>query len=170
MATPSEIRDHHTHCAPHLARLHLLGILRPDEPAPPCLADEVNAVTSAILAEAGAALRATLAAVPGTRRTAVAEFLANRMAKLAAAADETVRAAKDADAAAMHRCLRRFEMLTSAVWTVQLAMPGEARQPRPAGGPRNRLRPPVAARFRPPCSASAFASPRSVPGTWSGGS
>jgi hypothetical protein len=57
----------------------------------------------------------------------VAEFLADRIAKLAAAADEAVSAARDGDAAALHRRLHRFEMLTSAVWTVQLAMPDEAR-------------------------------------------
>jgi hypothetical protein len=127
MTTMSEIRDHHAHCVPHLARLHVLRRYQAGAPVPPGLADEVSAVTSAILAEAGAALRATVAAVRGTRRAAVAEFLADRIAKLAAAADEAVSAARDGDAAALHRRLHRFEMLTSAVWTVQLAMPDEAR-------------------------------------------
>jgi hypothetical protein len=31
--------------------------------------------------------------------------------------------ARDGDAGALHRRLHRFETLTSAVWTVQLAMP-----------------------------------------------
>jgi len=147
MAAASEIRDHHARCVPHLARLHMLGIYQAGEPVPPGLADDVGAVTSTILAEAGAALWATVAAVPGTRRTAVAEFLANRLAKLAAAADEAVSAAKDGEAAALRRCLHKFERLTSALWTVQLAMPDGARPPRPAGGlqrPHGRLPHPAA--------------------------
>ena len=143
MATVSEIREQHAHCAPHLARLQVLGSYQAGEPVPPGLAEEVSAVTSAILAEAGAAFRATVAAVPGARRTAVAGFLADRIAKLAAAAEQVVCAARDGDAAALRRCLRRFESLTSAVWTVHLAMPDSARLPQPAGRPqrpRGRLR------------------------------
>jgi hypothetical protein len=132
----SEIRDHHAHCIPHLARLHVLGRYQAGEPVPAGLADDVSVVTSAILTEADAALRATMAAIPGTRRTAVAEFLANRIAKLAAAADEAVSAAKDGNAAALRRCLHKFERLTSALWTVQLAMPDGARLPRPARRPQ----------------------------------
>jgi hypothetical protein len=136
MAAASEIRDRHAHCIPHLARLHMLGRHQPGEPLPPGLADEVSEATSAILAEADAALRATVAAVPGARRRAVAGFLADRVARLAATADEAVSAAKDGDAAAVRRCLRRFEVLTSAVWTVQLAMPDKTRPLRPARGPQ----------------------------------
>jgi hypothetical protein len=135
MAAVSEISEHHAHCVPHLTRLQVLGSYQAGEPVPPGLAEEVSTVTSAILAEAGAALRATVAAVPGARRTAVAEFLTGRIAKLAAAAEQAVCVAKDGDAPALHRCLRRFELLTSAVWTVQLAMPDSARLPRPAGRP-----------------------------------
>lgn len=152
MATVSEIREHHAHCVPHLARLQVLGSYQAGEPVPPGLAADVSAVTSTILAEAGAAVRATVAAVPGTRRTAVAEFLAGRITTLAAAAEQAVCAARDGDAAALRRCLRRFESLTSAVWTVQLAMPDGARLPQPAGRAqwsRGRLRHPVAV---PSCS------------------
>jgi hypothetical protein len=160
MPTVSEIREHHAHCAPHLARLQVLGSYQAGEPVPPGLAEEVSAGTSAILAEAGAAFRATVEAVPGTRRTAVAEFLADRVAKLAAAAEQAVRAAGDGDAAALRRCLRRFESLTSAAWTVHLAMPDRARLPRPAGRPRRsrgRLR--IRWPSRSPCQPSS-AAPR----------
>jgi hypothetical protein len=101
----------------------MLGRYEPGEPLPPALADEVDEITSAILTEAGAALEAAVAAVPGTRRTAVAAFLGGGVDRLAAAADEAVSAAKDGDAAALRRCLHRFEVLTSAMWMVQLAMP-----------------------------------------------
>jgi hypothetical protein len=73
-----------------------------------------------------------VAAVPSTRRAAVAGLLADRLSRLAVAADDAVSAAKDADAGALRRRLRRFEMLTSAAWTVQLAMAGKATPAGPA--------------------------------------
>jgi hypothetical protein len=126
MGAASEIRDHRAQCVPHLARLHLLGTHQPGEPLPPSLPGDVSEITSAILTEAGAALRAAVAAVPGARRAAVAGFLADRIARLAAAAEEAVSAAKEGDAAALRRRLHRFEVLTSAAWTVHLAIPGKA--------------------------------------------
>jgi hypothetical protein len=126
MAGMSEVRVHRAHCLPHLARLHMHGRYRPGEALPPGLADEVSEGTSAILAEAGAGARVTVAAVPGTRRAAVAGLLADRLSRLAVAAGEAVSAAEEADPGALRRCLRRFEMLTSAAWTVQLAMTGKA--------------------------------------------
>jgi hypothetical protein len=164
MAAVSEIREHHAHCVPHLARLQVLGSYQAGEQVSPGLAADVSAVTSAILAEADAALRATVAAVPDTRRMAVAEFLAGRIAKLAAAAEQAVCAAKDGDAAALRRCLRRFESLTSAVWTVQLAMPDRARLPQPAGRPQRSqgwLRRPAAVRW---CSHLRWSARRTVGG------
>lgn len=129
MAGMSEIPVHRAHCLPHLARLHMHGRYQPGEALPPGLADEVSEGTSAILAETGAAVRVTVAAVPGTRRAAVAGLLADRLSRLTVAADEAVSAAKEADPGALRRCLRRFEMLTSAAWTVQLAMAGKAAPP-----------------------------------------
>ena len=37
MAVASEIRDHHSLCVPHLARLHVLGRYQAGEPVPPGL-------------------------------------------------------------------------------------------------------------------------------------
>jgi hypothetical protein len=159
MAATSEIRAHHAHCVPHLARLHVLGSYQAGDPVPPGLAGDVSAVTGEILAEAGAAVRATVAAVPRARRPAVAEFLANRTAKLAGAAEQAVRAARDGDAAALRRCLRNFESLTSAAWTVQLAMPDRARLSRLAHGPQARLPDPVASPFTGPAMTSLPARP-----------
>jgi hypothetical protein len=136
MAAASEIRDHYAHCMPHLARRHMLDRHQAGVPRPPGLADEVSEPTSAILAEADAALRATVAAVPGARSRVVAGFLTDRVARLAATADEAVSAAKDGDAAAVRRCLLRFEVLTSAVWTVQVAMPDRAKPLQSARGPQ----------------------------------
>jgi hypothetical protein len=114
----------------------MLGRHQAGEPLPPSLADEVSEATSATLAEADGALRATVAAVPGARRRAVAGFLADRVAQLAATADEAVSAAKDGDAVTVRRCLRRLEVLTSAAWTVQLAMPDKAKLLRSARAPQ----------------------------------
>jgi hypothetical protein len=56
-----------------------------------------------------------------------------RLGRLAAAADEAVAAAQDADVATLRRHLRKFEVLTSALWTVQLSCPPRPRRrPRPA--------------------------------------
>ena len=133
MPVASEIRDHQAQCVPHLARLHVLGRYQAGEPVPPGLAEELSTVTNAILAETGAAVEATVAAVPDARRASVAGFLADRVARLAAAADEAVSAARAGDAAVLHRCLRRFEVLAFALWTVQLAMPDKDCPTRHAG-------------------------------------
>ena len=118
----------------------MLGRCPAGEPLPPGLADDVSEMTSAILAEADAALRAAVAAVPGARRRAVAGFLADRVTRLAATADEAVSAAKDGDAAAVRRCLRRFEVLTSAVWTAHNSpcpmRPSRCSRHADLGGPR----------------------------------
>ena len=88
------------------------------------------------LAETDAAGQAAVAAVAESGRSSAAAFLAARQARLAAAADDIVAAAQDGSAAALSRHLRRFEALTTALWTVQLAICAPAhRRPRP-GAPR----------------------------------
>ncbi len=85
------------------------------------------------LAETDAAGQAAVAAVAESGRSSAAAFLAARQARLAAAADDIVAAAQDGSAAALSRHLRRFEALTTALWTVQLAICAPAhRRPRPA--------------------------------------
>ena len=85
------------------------------------------------MAETGAAGQAAVAAVAESRRSSAAVFLAARQARLAAAADEVVAAAEDGSAAMLSRLLRRFEALTTALWTVQSdlrpASPAPARAP-----------------------------------------
>src|SRR5258705_420392 len=93
----------------------------------------------AIVAEPGAAGQAAVAAVADSRRGSAAVFLAARQARLAAAADEIVAAAEDGSAAALPRPLRKFEALTTALWTVQSelrpAWPAPARAPGRTGSP-----------------------------------
>jgi hypothetical protein len=123
MAAVRDIRDHHARCGAHLARLQMLACREADDPPRPALPDEVAQATSAILAEARAAGLATVAAAGyGRRRSSVSGFLDARLDRLTAAAAEVVTAAAAGDAAALRRRLRRFEVLTSAMWTVQLTV------------------------------------------------
>ena len=128
-----DIRDHHVRCAPHLAWLQMLAGHDAGEPLLAGLSEEVGRATGAVLAEARAAGRAAVAAVTDSHHQgAAASFLEARLARLAAAAAEAVAAARDGDPAAFRRHVRRFETLTSALWTVQLAVSAQASRPRPA--------------------------------------
>jgi len=123
---------YYARCAPLLARLRLLARADAGAPLPPGAAGEVGHAASVIVAEADAAGHAAVAAVAESGRNSAAVFLAARQARLAAAAADVVAAAADGSAAALSRHLRRFEALTSALWTVQLAICAPAhRRPQP---------------------------------------
>lgn len=132
MTLADDVRDHHTHCVPHLLRLRILAGNDAAAPLPSGVAHEVGDATGVILAEVKAAENAALASVAGSRRgSRVARFLAPRLARLSAAADDAVAAAKSGNVQALRRDLRRFDALTSATWTVQLAIcaPSKPRAP-----------------------------------------
>ena len=78
---------------------------------------KVAEATDAILAEAEAAGRETRAV--GGDGPDPGIFLAVRLSRLAVAAGEAVAAAGAGDFTQLRRHLRRFEALTSAIWTVQ---------------------------------------------------
>ena len=132
-------RECYTRCVPRLARLRLLARDGAGAPLPPGAVGEVGHAARAIVAETGAAGQAAVAAVAESRRSSTAVFLAARQARLAAAADDLVAAAEDGSAAALSRPLRRFESLTTALWTVQSelrpASPPPARVPGRTGSP-----------------------------------
>ena len=136
-------RECYTRCVPRLARLRLLAGDGAGAPLPPGAAGEAGRAARAIVAETGAAGQAAVAAVAESRRGSAAVFLAARQARLAAAADEVAAAAEDGSAAMLSRPLRRFEALTTALWTVQSglrpASPAPARAP---GGTGSRMRTP----------------------------
>ena len=74
--------------------------------------------TQAILAEAEAAdsdARATVG-------TGTAAFLGVRLSRLAVAASDVIASAGEGDSGQLRRHLHRFEVLTSAIWTVQQAV------------------------------------------------
>jgi hypothetical protein len=129
MVSPCAIRDHHVRCEPHLGRLQIMTRYEASEPLPPGLPDEVAESASAVLAEAQAAGRVMVAALASGQRRAVTAFLDVRLGRLATAAGEMAAAAEDGDVAALRRHLRKFEVLTSALWTVQLELSAQAEPP-----------------------------------------
>jgi len=138
MAAPCDIRDHHVRCEPHLARLQMVARYEANEPLPPGLREEIIEAISAVLAEAQAAARVTVAALAASQRRSVTAFLDARLGRLAAAAGEMAAAAKeDGDVAALRRHLRKFEVLTSALWTVQFELSAQAV---PSPSPRSTAR------------------------------
>ena len=130
-------RGYDARCVPLLARLRLLARTDACAALPPGAAREVGQAASAIVAEADAAGHAAVAAVADSGRRTAAVFLAARQARLAAAADDVVAAAADGSAAALSRHLRRFEALTSALWTVQAAICAPAHRCPPGGASRS---------------------------------
>jgi hypothetical protein len=133
MTAADRTRGYDARCVPLLARLRLLARQDGGAPLPPGAAGEVGHAASVIVAEADAAVAAAVAAVAESDRNSAAVFLAARQARLAAAANDVVAAAADGSAAALSRHLRRFEALTSALWTVQRAICAPAhRRPQPA--------------------------------------
>lgn len=123
MDVADQREDHRTRCAPHVLTLRLLArdeTYAAEVPPPWLAAVEVARATEAILAEAEAAGRQAQAAAgygPGT-----GIFLGVRLSRLAAAADEAVAAAGAGDLAQLRRHLRRFDVLTAAIWAVQDAV------------------------------------------------
>jgi hypothetical protein len=126
------IHDHQVRCQPYLLELHMLA--RVEAGLVPTAA-EVGRTTAAVIDEVDAASRAVLAAAGHSRRhPGAGQFLQVRLDRLMAAADEAIAAAQDGDSATLCRVLRRFDALTSAIWTVQDAVRGPARPARPASG------------------------------------
>jgi hypothetical protein len=123
MTSPDVIRACHQRCLPHLATLRLLAHAEATATLSPGASQQVAGVTGLILAETEAAGHAVVAALKGERRAAAAgRFLAARLARMTRAADDALRAAERGDAGTLRRQLRRFDTLTSATWTVQMAL------------------------------------------------
>lgn len=125
MTAAQDILERRARCGPRLARLRLLATPPVDESFPPAMAEDISKEISLILAEAAAATRVVVSASGGGRRHAVAAFLDVRLARLVSAAREVTDAAKAADTGQLHRSVSRFDALTSAMWTVELATSGE---------------------------------------------
>ena len=125
MSVAEQIHDHEARCLASLISLRMLAQGEAGIPLPGWVGVEVAGATGAVLAEAEAAARAALAAA-GARSDHPGDqtFLRVRLDRLAASAADAITAARAGDFAAMRRHLRRFDALTSAIWTVQDAVYG----------------------------------------------
>jgi hypothetical protein len=115
--------DRQLRCQRQLLKLRML-VLRQDGMAPARQAAEIRDATNAVIAEVEATSRAVLEA--GGHEPGAETFLWVRVTRLAMAADRAVNAARRGDLAALDAHLRHFDALTSAMWTVQDAVYGQA--------------------------------------------
>jgi hypothetical protein len=128
MSVADQIRDHQASCLAPLISLRLLAQGGAGAPLPRWVVVEVARATGTVIAEAEAAGHAALTAAGASRgRAGDKTFLQVRLDRLAAAADDAINAARAGDYGEMRRHLRRFEALTSAIWTVQDALYGSRR-------------------------------------------
>lgn len=120
MSVADAIHDYRERSLPHLARLRMLSAGETEAALSPGVAAEVTRATRAVLTQAEAASGIALAAARrGKRDQGPETFLAARLARLTAAADDAVAAALSGNAAALRERLLRFDALTSAFWTAQ---------------------------------------------------
>jgi hypothetical protein len=134
MSVTEQIRDHQASCVAPLISLRMLAQGETGLPLPRWVVVEVAQATGTVIAEAEAAGRAALTAVGASSDHPREEtFLRVRLDRLASAASDAIDAARAGDYGEMRRHLRRFDALTSAIWTVQDALSSRAvPSPRPA--------------------------------------
>ena len=124
MPVTDQLREHQVRCLTHLISLRLLAQTEPGALLPRRIVVEIARATGAVVAEAEVAGQAVLTPGPGGPHRGDGTFLRARLDRLAAAAADTVAAARAGDAADLRRHLRRFDTLTAAIWTVQDALSG----------------------------------------------
>jgi hypothetical protein len=135
MTFADQIREHQSQCHSYLRRLRSLARDEEEVTVARQVTVGVREATSAVIAEAEATIREALAATADSSREAAMEaFLRVRLTRLAAAADEAVTAALACDTSRLRNVLRRFEALTSAIWTVQQDLYGTVPLPEVAEG------------------------------------
>ena len=117
MTVADRTEGHQARCLPHLLVLRMLASDDAEAPSPWLAMAKVAQATDAILAEAETAGREARAV--GGDGPGPGIFLGVRLSRLAVAAGDAVAAAGAGDFTQLRRHLRRFEVLTSAIWTVQ---------------------------------------------------
>ena len=123
MTIADKIEDHQARCQPYMLRLRMIAHDEAGTALTWQAVTEVVQATGAILAEAEASgSDARVSAGPGA-----VTFLNVRLSRLAAAANDAIAAAGEGDSGLLRRHLYRFEVLTSAIWTVQQAVSGPDR-------------------------------------------
>jgi hypothetical protein len=123
MSVTDQTGDHQARCLAHLIKLRMLANGEAGTPPPRWVVVEVARATEAIVAEAEAAGRAALTADDASPHGPGPEtFLRVRLERLAAAAGDAIAAARAGNPSELRRQLRRFDALTSAIWTVHDAV------------------------------------------------
>ena len=120
MTIADQIDDHQARCQPHVLRLRMIARDEPGTALPWQAVAAVTEAAEAILAEAEAAGSEAFGAGGGGPGI----FLSVRLSRLAGAANDVIAAATAGDPAQLRRRLHRFEVLTTAIWTVQHAVSG----------------------------------------------
>jgi hypothetical protein len=131
MPDTDQIQDHQARCLADLISLRMLARGEAGTPPPRWIVVEIARATSAILAEAEAAGRAALAAAGAGDNRGGETFLRVRLDRLAAAAHDAIDAARAGNSAELRQHLHRFDVLTSAIWTVHDAVYGPRRAQSP---------------------------------------
>jgi len=144
MTVDGTLEDHRVRCQPYLLTLRMIARGDPGLLLTQLTVAEVTQATEMVLAEAEAAggdARAAggdvqaAAGVSGSGPGAPA-FLRVRLNRLAGAANDAIAAAGAGDSGQLRGHLRRFDVLTAAIWTVHQAVygpAGRAIRPRDAG-------------------------------------
>lgn len=144
MTVDGTLEDHRVRCQPYLLTLRMIARGDPGLLLTQLTVAEVTQATEMVLAEAEAAggdVRAAggeaqaAAGVSGSGPGAPA-FLRVRLNRLAGAANDAIAAAGAGDSGQLRGHLRRFDVLTAAIWTVHQAVygpAGRAIRPRDAG-------------------------------------
>ena len=164
MTFADQIREHQSQCHPYLRLLWLLARDEDEVTVPRQVTVGVREATSAVIARAETTIRAGLAATARSNRDPAMEvFLQVRLTRLADAADEAVKAARACDTPRLRSVLRRFEALTSAIWTVQQDLYGKVPLPRIAGDDGSDPTPHATAIARRPLQLVADGAEQAVP-------
>ena len=128
MSVADLIHDHQARCMAPLTSLRMLARGEAEASLTRRAVVEVAKATATVLAEAEAAGCAVLtAAGVGGDHPGDGMFLRVRLDRMATAAQDAITAAGAGDSAELRRHLRRFDVLTSAIWTVQDAVYGSRR-------------------------------------------
>jgi hypothetical protein len=151
MTVDGTLEDHRVRCQPYLLTLRMIARGDPGLLLTQLTVAEVTQATEMVLAEAEAA-GGDVQAAGGDARAAGGEaqaaagvsgsgpgapaFLRVRLNRLAGAANDAIAAAGAGDSGQLRGHLRRFDVLTAAIWTVHQAVygpAGRAIRPRDAG-------------------------------------
>jgi hypothetical protein len=144
MTVDGTLEDHRVRCQPYLLRLRMIARGDPGLLLTQLTVAEVIQATEMVLAEAEAAGGDVRAAAGDVRAAAgvsgsgpgAPAFLRVRLNRLAGAANDAIAAAGAGDSGQLRGQLRRFDVLTAAIWTVHQAVygpAGRAIRPRDAG-------------------------------------